>query len=62
LRLALTTGFMGGLTTYSSFNDETSELLLDGSRMRGLANIGITLFGCFAAGLLGLFIARRIAG
>src|SRR5438067_2892213 len=27
LRLTLTTGFLGGLTTYSSFNFETTELL-----------------------------------
>ncbi len=62
LRLALTTGFLGGLTTYSSFNYETSELLLRGATMRGLANIGVTMVGCFGAGLLGLVIARRLAG
>lgn len=62
LRLALTTGFMGGLTTYSAFNYETSDLLFNGSPGRGLANIAITVIGCIAMGVLGLAIARRITG
>ena len=59
LRLALTTGFMGGLTTYSSFNQESTTLLLGGHAGRGLANLAITVLGCLAAGLLGLWVARR---
>ena len=61
LQLALTTGFMGGFTTYSSFNFETTRLVLDGHPARGIANICATLIGAFAAGLLGLWLARRIA-
>ena len=59
VRLALTTGFMGGLTTYSSFNYETTSLLSNGQVARGLMNIGITLIGCLAAGGLGIVVARR---
>ena len=62
LRLALTTGFLGGLTTYSSFNYETTRLFQDGARVPALTNLFVTLFGCFTAGLLGLFLARRLAG
>jgi len=62
LRLALTTGFMGGLTTYSSFNFESTTLLTSGHALRGIANIAITVLGCLAAGLLGIALARRIAG
>jgi CrcB protein len=62
LRLALTTGFLGGFTTYSSFNIETTQLVLDGHAARGLANVALTLLGAFAAGLLGIWLARRIAG
>jgi CrcB protein len=61
LQLALTTGFMGGFTTYSSFNYETTRLVLDGHAARGIANIGATLVGAFASGILGLWLARKIA-
>lgn len=60
LQLALTTGFMGGFTTYSSFNFETTKLVLDGHSARGVLNVGVTLGGALAAGLLGLWLARRI--
>jgi fluoride exporter len=60
LRLALTTGFMGGLTTYSSFNFETTKLLLEGKRAIAIANIGATLVLCFVAGMLGLLVASRV--
>lgn len=61
LKLALTTGFMGGFTTYSSFNFETTRLVLDGHTVRAALNVGATLAGAFAAGLLGWWLARRIA-
>ena len=61
LQLALTTGFMGGFTTYSSFNYETTRLVLDGHAARGIANICATLVGAIATGLLGLWLARKIA-
>jgi len=62
LRLTLTTGFMGGLTTYSSFNYETTNLLRERGWAAGLTNVGLTLGACFAAGLLGLVMARRLVG
>lgn len=61
LRLAITTGLLGGMTTYSSFNYESSQLLLNGQVARGIANVAITLIGCFLMGLVGLALARRIA-
>ena len=61
LQLALTTGFMGGFTTYSAFNFETTRLVLDGHTGRGVANAAITLVGAIAAGLFGMWLARRIA-
>lgn len=59
LRLALATGFMGGLTTYSSFNYESTALLTNGQVARGMLNIGLTLIGCLVAGGLGILVARR---
>jgi fluoride exporter len=61
-RLVLTTGFMGGLTTYSSFNYETTKLLRDGAWGAGAANFALTTVACLAAGLAGLALARRTFG
>jgi CrcB protein len=62
LRLALTTGFLGGLTTYSSFNYETTRLFENGARIASLSNVAATLFGCGLAGFLGSVLGRRLAG
>jgi fluoride exporter len=60
LSLALTTGFMGGLTTYSSFNYETMRLAEQGSLLRAGINVVATLLGCVLAGFAGLWLARRL--
>jgi CrcB protein len=60
LRLALTTGVMGGYTTYSTFNYETLRLLEQGAWLLGAANLAATVAGCLAAGLGGLLLARAI--
>ena len=62
LRIFLTTGIMGGFTTYSSFNYETLALI--NQRAYGLAglNVAATVVGCFVAGVLGLATGRGLAG
>jgi fluoride exporter len=62
LRAALTIGFVGGLTTYSSFNYETMRLFEEGAPATAVLNLGLTLFGCFLAGWLGLVAAREVLG
>ena len=62
LRLTLMTGFMGGLTTYSAFNLETTTLLRDGSYGLAATNLGVTVVGCFVSGMLGLAASRAIFG
>ena len=62
LRLTLTTGFLGGLTTYSSFNYETTELFRAGAWLPGAVNFAATFIGCLGAGIVGLALARRLAG
>jgi CrcB protein len=62
LRLFLTTGVMGGLTTYSAFNYETLALLREGSWELGLANVAVTVLGCLAAGVAGLAAGRALVG
>jgi CrcB protein len=58
LRLTLTTGVMGGFTTYSTFNYETLRSLQDGAWLIAFANLGATVLGCLAAGLLGFSLGR----
>ena len=62
MRAAITIGFIGGLTTYSSFNYETTRLIQDGAVAPAALNAGLTIAGGFAAGWLGLVCARQILG
>ena len=62
LRSALVIGYIGGLTTYSSFNYESTRLLQDGAPDLAALNAFITLVGCFAAGWLGLLASRHLLG
>ncbi|MGK3994481.1 fluoride efflux transporter CrcB [Sorangium sp. So ce1024] len=59
LRLSLSTGVMGGFTTYSSFNYETLRLFEDRAWM-GVMNLVVTVAGCLIAGVLGMGVVRRI--
>ncbi len=62
LRLALTTGVMGGFTTYSTFSYETLRLMQADAWASAFANIAITVVTCLAACFLGLVTARAIVG
>ncbi len=62
VRYALTTGVMGGFTTYSTFNHETLELYRDGAFGQASLNVAVTVLACLAAGVLGLATGRAIAG
>ena len=62
LRLALTTGVVGGFTTYSTFNYETIEYLRGRAFGLAVANVVLTVVLCLAAGLAGLFLARWMVG
>lgn len=61
LRLALTTGFLGGLTTYSSFAYETTKLAHEHARGAAALNFASTTAACFAAVVLGVFAVRAFA-
>lgn len=62
LRLALTTGVIGGFTTYSTFSYETFRYLQEGAWSSALVNVFVTLFGCLAATFLGWTLARWVLG
>ena len=52
-RLVLTTGVMGGFTTYSTFSYETMKYLQDGAWRLAILNVGVTVLGCLGACVLG---------
>jgi CrcB protein len=62
LRSAIAIGFLGGLTTYSSFNYETTRLLDEGSPGLAGLNATVTVAGAFLAGWLGMICARQVLG
>ena len=62
VRAAITIGFIGGLTTYSSFNYETTRLLEEGALGSAAVNATATVIGAFAAGWLGMLCARELLG
>jgi len=61
-RLALTTGFLGGFTTYSAFAYETLRCFDVKAFRVGVLNITATLVLGLAAGALGLLCGRKLAG
>jgi fluoride exporter len=62
LRSAITIGFLGGLTTYSSFNYESTRLLQEGAGALAALNASVTMGACFAAGWLGVLASRQLFG
>jgi CrcB protein len=59
-RLFLTTGVLGGFTTYSAFNYETLSLVEQGQAARAAAYAAAMIVGCAAAGVLGVWSARTL--
>lgn len=60
LRLFLTTGVMGGFTTFSTFSYETISLFSDGSYISGTINACLNLFLSLGGVILGKFAARIV--
>jgi CrcB protein len=61
-RVVLTTGVLGGFTTYSSFSYETMKLLQEGAPGLAFVNVALTVLGCLGACLLGWAGARWMVG
>jgi CrcB protein len=62
VRSAITIGFIGGLTTYSSFNYETTRLLEEGAVGAATLNATGTIAGALVAGWLGVVCAKQLLG
>jgi CrcB protein len=59
-RLFLTTGVLGGFTTYSAFNYDTLSLVEQGQATKAAAYAAAMIVGCAAAGVLGVWSARAL--
>ena len=60
LRLLLVTGFLGGLTTFSSFSGESLFLLHRGEYVMALAHTAAHLFGSLACAAFGFWLLRTL--
>ncbi|MFO1505884.1 MAG: fluoride efflux transporter CrcB [Lysobacterales bacterium] len=60
VRLFVTTGFLGGLTTFSTFSGETVTLLLREEYAWALGAIGLHLVGSLGMTLLGFAAAQAL--
>ena len=59
-RAVIAAGFLGGFTTYSTFNQETLMLFASGATGAAIVNVVITLVGGLAAGTICMIAARTL--
>lgn len=60
LRLALTVGFLGSYTTFSTFSADALLLLENGYTLRGLAYVAGSVLGGGLMGAAGLLLGRSL--
>jgi fluoride exporter len=60
MRLFVMTGFLGGLTTFSTFSAEADTLLLRGQYLWFGTHVAVHLLGSLAMTILGIFLTRGL--
>lgn len=59
VRIGITTGFMGGFTTFSTFSYETVRLIEEGSFVQAGTNVFVSVLVCLFFAALGIYLARQ---
>lgn len=62
MKVCLSTGFAGGLTTFSTFCVENAKLICDGKWKWSLFYILITIITGLAMGMIGINLGNRVKG
>lgn len=60
LKIFLTTGILGGLTTFSTFSYETAQFVLKSNLYLSIINIILNVFVCLLSVLIGQYLVRQI--
>jgi len=60
LRVGLTVGFLGGLTTFSTFSYETFRLIEEGELLVAFTNVALSVLVCLVFTWTGIFAARQL--
>lgn len=59
VKLAITTGFFGAFTTFSTFSLEAFQLLERGAILLGIGYILVSILGGLSFSFLGFYLAQR---
>ncbi|MDB6096498.1 MAG: camphor resistance protein CrcB [Francisellaceae bacterium] len=59
IRALVTIGFLGGFTTFSTFSNETVQMIRDGNINGAVFNIGYSVGACLIMVYLGQYLASK---